>query len=115
MGEDNYQDFLRAIHNPATVHAMCEDYRAGLGVDRAADQADALAGRRIQCKMLLIRADRDDLGELYEDPAGIWRSWANNVDEIVLDCGHHMAEEAPEELTMAIQGFLRAESHAEPG
>ena len=27
-------DFRRAIHDPAVVHAMLEDYRAGLGIDR---------------------------------------------------------------------------------
>jgi len=31
MGEDNFADYQRAIHDPATVTAMCEDYRAGLG------------------------------------------------------------------------------------
>ncbi|MDQ2653302.1 MAG: alpha/beta hydrolase, partial [Chloroflexota bacterium] len=108
MGEENYQDFLSAIHNPATVHAMCEDYRAGLGVDRAADDEDARAGCRLGCPLLFIRAKRDDLGDLYEDPLGIWRLWADNVREVVLDCGHHMAEEAPDELTTALQDFLRA-------
>lgn len=36
MGAEAYEDFRRAVHDPATLHAMCEDYRAGLGVDRAA-------------------------------------------------------------------------------
>jgi len=45
MGEENHADYRRAIHDPATVHAMLEDYRAGLGPDRAADAADGrLAG-----------------------------------------------------------------------
>ncbi|MFN8665458.1 MAG: alpha/beta hydrolase [Thermomicrobiales bacterium] len=106
MGEANYQDFLRAVTNPATVHAMCEDYRAGLGVDRAADDADLQAGRRLACPLLLIRAARDDLGDLYDDPVGIWQTWASPVQEVVLDCGHHMAEEAPGELSQAILAFL---------
>jgi len=106
MGEANYQGFLRAVTNPATVHAMCEDYRAGLGVDRAADDADAQAGRRLACPMLFIRAAGDDLGDLYDDPLGIWQTWADEVREVVLDCGHHMAEEAPDELSQAIQTFL---------
>ncbi|WP_235966473.1 alpha/beta fold hydrolase [Micromonospora rubida] len=37
MGAEAYADYRRAIHDPATVHAMCEDYRAGLGPDRASD------------------------------------------------------------------------------
>lgn len=106
MGEENYLDFLRAIHNPATVHAMCEDYRAGLGVDRAADDADAQAGRRLACPLLFIRATRDDLGDLYDDPAGIWRNWASSVRQVELDSAHHMAEESPDELAAAILDFI---------
>ena len=34
MGEAAWADYHRAIHDPATVRAMCEDYRAGLTVDR---------------------------------------------------------------------------------
>ena len=59
--------------------------------------------------MLFIRADWDDLGNLYEDPVGIWKTWADSVQEAVLDCGHHMAEEAPDELSAAIARFLSTE------
>lgn len=45
MGEDNYQEFRDAIHDPATVLAMLEDYRAGLGVDRRHEEEDRSAGR----------------------------------------------------------------------
>lgn len=45
MGADNYADFSAAIRNPVVVQAMLEDYRAGLGVDRAADDADRAAGK----------------------------------------------------------------------
>lgn len=38
MGAENYADHQQAIRDPATVRAMLEDYRAGLTVDRAADQ-----------------------------------------------------------------------------
>ena len=63
-----------AIHDPATVHAMCEDYRAGLGVDRAADEADRAAGRRIALPGAVRLVERDDMEELYGDPLAIWRS-----------------------------------------
>jgi haloacetate dehalogenase len=49
MGAEAFADFRRAIHDPATVHAMMEDYRAGLGLDRAHDDADRAAGRRVAC------------------------------------------------------------------
>src|SRR3954469_16353323 len=34
MGEEAYADLRRALHDPEVVHAMLEDYRAGLGIDR---------------------------------------------------------------------------------
>jgi haloacetate dehalogenase len=49
MGEEAFADYRRAIHDPETVHAMCEDYRAGLGVDRSHDDADRAACRRVRC------------------------------------------------------------------
>jgi haloacetate dehalogenase len=108
MGSEAYADYRAAIHDPATVHAMCEDYRAGLGIDRANDDADRRAGRRISCPTLFVWALRDDLGYLYGDPAEIWRTWAVDVRERTLDCGHHMSEEAPQELAPLLLELLRA-------
>lgn len=107
MGEEAYEDYRRAIHDPATVHAMCEDYRAGLGPDRAADDADRAAGRRIGCPLLVLWATRDDMEELYGDPVEVWRSWADDVRGHAVEGGHHLAEDAPAELAAALAGFLK--------
>jgi haloacetate dehalogenase len=107
MGAENHADWLRAIHDPDTVRAMIEDYRAGLGVDRAADEADRAAGRRVACPTLVLWSRRDDLEELFGDPRRIWTSWTDDLrGGRVMDSGHHMAEEAPEELADALAGFL---------
>ena len=78
MGEEAFEDYRRAIHDPATVHAMAEDYRAGLGIDRDHDDADRKAGRRISCPVLFLWARRDDMEDLYGDPLAIWRDWADD-------------------------------------
>jgi haloacetate dehalogenase len=106
MGAEAYADFRRAIHDPATVHAMCEDYRAGLGLDRDADDADRRAGRRIACPVLVLWATKDDLEDLYGDPLQVWRDWAPDLRGGTIDSGHHMSEEAPEQLAAALRGFL---------
>jgi haloacetate dehalogenase len=106
LGEENYADYRRAIHDPATVHAMCEDYRAGLGVDRDHDDADLAAGRRIECPVLAIWATKDDLPDLYGDVVGVWRDWADDVRGQPIDSGHHLAEEAPAELAAVLRTFL---------
>jgi haloacetate dehalogenase len=109
MGAENHADYLRAIHDPATVHAMCEDYRAGLGIDREHDEADRRAGRRVACPTLVLWALQDDLEALYGDPLALWRPWAGNVRGGRLDCGHHMAEEAPTVLVDLLHRFLSRE------
>lgn len=106
MGDENHADFRRAIHDPATVHCMLEDYRAGLGVDRLADDADRAAGRRIAAPLLALWSTRDDMEELYGDPVAIWREWAKDVRGVPVESGHHMAEEAPDAVASAIRGFL---------
>jgi haloacetate dehalogenase len=106
MGEENFADFHRAIHDPETVRAMLEDYRAGLGVDRAHDDADQAAGHRVSCPTQVLWGRDDDTVDLYGDVLAVWRSWATDLRGGPIDSGHHMAEEAPEELAAAIGGFL---------
>jgi haloacetate dehalogenase len=106
MGAEAFADYHRAVHDPATVHAMCEDYRAGLGLDRAHDDADRRAGRRLACPLLVLWAARDDLEELYGDVLGVWRNWADDLRGHGLDCGHHLSEEAPGELAAELRAFL---------
>ncbi|MGW2492140.1 alpha/beta fold hydrolase [Streptomyces sp. NPDC001606] len=109
MGTEAYEDYRRAIHDPATVHAMCEDYRAGLGVDREHDDADRQTGRRIGSPLQVLWATRDDMADLYGDVRSVWRDWAG--DRLVggpIVSGHHIAEEAPEALVTALREFWRS-------
>lgn len=110
MGADNHADFRAAIHDPATVRAMLEDYRAGLGVDRAADDADSTQGRRIACPTLVLWSALDDMQELYGDVLAVWRPWVTDLRGAVIDSGHHMAEDAPGQLAQELTAFLLAES-----
>ncbi|MDQ3342558.1 MAG: alpha/beta hydrolase [Actinomycetota bacterium] len=108
MGVDNYADYCRAIHDPATVAAMLEDYRAGVGVDRAADDADRAAGRRITSPTLVVWSTRDDLEQLYGDVLAVWRPWTTDLHGGPIDSGHHMAEDAPDELARQLNAFLQS-------
>jgi haloacetate dehalogenase len=109
MGEEAFAEFADAIRNPDTVRAMLEDYRAGLGVDRAHEEADRVAGRRVTCPVLVLWSRHDDLEDLHGDPREIWRDWAVDLrGRGRIESGHHMAEEAPDELAAALLDFLRS-------
>jgi haloacetate dehalogenase len=89
------------------VRAMLEDYRAGLTIDRAAEEADRAAGRRVTCPTLVLWSSRDDLEELHGDPRKIWAEWTTDLrGGGPIDSSHHMAEDAPEELVSALTPFL---------
>lgn len=106
MGEENWADYLAAIHDPATVLAMCEDYRAGLGPDRAADDADRAAGRTISCPTRVLWTTRDDMEALYGDVLAVWRPWATDLSGGPIESGHHAAEEAPGPLAEQILALV---------
>jgi haloacetate dehalogenase len=96
--------YLRALRDPATIRAICEDYRAGATFDRELDARDRAAGRRISCPVLVLWSAREDLDPL--DPLSIWRAWASDVRGRGLDCGHFIAEEEPLDTIEAFLGFF---------
>ncbi|WP_111768557.1 alpha/beta fold hydrolase [Nakamurella deserti] len=106
MGADNHAEFRAATRDPRVVRAMLEDYRAGLTVDRADEAADRAAGVGVDVPLLVLWSLRDDLAQLYGDPRAVWAGWAADVRGHGIDSGHHMAEEAPEELAAALAGFF---------
>jgi haloacetate dehalogenase len=108
MGPENHADARAALHDPATVHGMVEDYRAGLGIDRDHDAEDRAAGRRVRCPTLVLWSERDDMTDLYGDPIAIWRPWTTAIATGSIPSGHHMAEEAPQPLADALLRFLAA-------
>jgi haloacetate dehalogenase len=108
MGDEAYADLQRALHDPKVVHAMLEDYRAGLRDDREHDEADRAAGRKIACPLLVVELLQDDPDLDYGvELIDIWRTWATDVSGAAIDCGHHVAEEKPDELAALLLGYLR--------
>jgi haloacetate dehalogenase len=110
-GQEAWADVERAINHPPTVHAMCEDYRAGLTVDRANDEGDLAAGRQLACPLLALWAARDGLADLYGDGVlDVWEPWAPRRTGHVVDSGHHLMEDAAAELVRELGGFLPAQA-----
>ncbi|MFB9305117.1 alpha/beta hydrolase [Kibdelosporangium philippinense] len=106
LGPENHADFLAAIRDPATVHAMVEDYRANLGIDRINDEADRAVGKQITCPTMMLWSLRDDMEQLYGDPLEVWKPWCPHIIGHGIDSGHHVAEENPDQLAKDLRAFL---------
>jgi haloacetate dehalogenase len=101
--------YVRALSNPASVHAICEEYRAAATLDREHDAKDRLAGRRIACPVLALWSDRGPLAQWYAEvggPVGVWQAWADDVQGVPVAAGHFFPEEIPEDTAAALSNFF---------
>ncbi len=102
-----FEDYRKAFTNPATIHAMCEDYRAGASIDYRLDEADR-GKKRITCSVMVLWGERGEVGKWY-DVLAVWRDWADDVRGRAIDSGHYLAEEAPEETYAELREFFLTE------
>jgi haloacetate dehalogenase len=99
-------EYLRNNTDPASIHAMCEDYRASASIDLKIDEADIKAGKKIQCPLLVLWAATGSMGKLY-DVLNIWKPEGVNVTGKGLPGNHSLQESAPKETLAELQQFLR--------
>ena len=82
---------------------MCEDYRAAAGIDLVHDAEDS--ERMITCPLLVLWGSRGVVGTLY-DPLHVWSKYATDLRGSPIDAGHFLAEEKPDDVLQALDGFL---------
>ncbi|WP_428680922.1 alpha/beta fold hydrolase [Sphingopyxis sp.] len=96
-------EYRRCYRDPATRHAICEDYRAAASIDLDHDAADS--DRRIEAPLLLLWGAQGTVGELF-DVMESWRSKAVDLRGRALPCGHSPQEEVPGLLLAELDGFF---------
>jgi haloacetate dehalogenase len=70
-------EYIAKFRDPATVHAICEQYRAAATLDHAHDEADR-GVRRITCPTLALWSSTGPVASWYE-PLEVWRGWADDL------------------------------------
>ena len=101
------------LDDPGTVQAICEDYRAGAGVDRDHDDADR-GRRRVECPLLALWSARGALPRFYGDVLDVWRPWARRATGQGLDASHFLVEDQPEQVAVLLSDFLQRSVAAAP-
>lgn len=101
--------YVEALRDPATVHAICEEYRAAASIDIEMERADRHAGTRIACPLLVLWAKGGGLDTWYEQvggPLGIWGRWADDARGRAIAGGHFFAEENPAQTIDELSRFF---------
>lgn len=102
---DSVLDVYRAqLRDPQILQAICEDYRAGAGLDRAHDEADR--GRPIQCPVLALWGTRGALERFYGHVLECWRDWAVDLRGRGIDASHFLVEDEPELVARELALFF---------
>ncbi|HEX4408004.1 MAG TPA: alpha/beta hydrolase [Xanthobacteraceae bacterium] len=102
------EEYKRHMRNPATVHAMCEDYRATAGIDLEMDTKDFDAGKRVTCPSLILWGATGSVGRnSVPGPAEIWKRYATDIRRAhAVASGHYLSEEAPDETCRELREFF---------
>jgi len=95
--------YRQSWRDPACIHAMCNDYRAALGIDFTHDEADKT--KSLDCPALVLYGDSGVMARQYDVPA-TWAPRLTNMRAAAMPGGHFFPDLAPKETTKALLDFL---------
>jgi len=95
-------EYIRCC-NAENIHAVCEDYRAAVGIDLTHDEVDLAT--KIAMPMLVLWGEKSHVNRSYK-PIEAWKERAGDVRGKMLPCGHYPAEQVPEETLAELLAFF---------
>lgn len=100
-----WQQYLACLQDPACLHAMCEDYRASVGIDLAHDHTDRTEGQQLKIPLRVLWGQHGMIQKCF-DPIADWKAVATDVSGRALDGGHYLPEECAGEVAQEIEQFF---------
>jgi haloacetate dehalogenase len=105
FSEETLKEYARCC-TPENIHAVCEDYRAGITIDFEMDRADFEAKRRIACPSAIYWGEQSHT-EKFFDPRTAWPQYCANIVRLQpLPCGHYPAEQVPDLVSEELNAFF---------
>lgn len=100
------EDYLECVKNPATISAICEDYRAAATIDLIDDKFSRKNNIKLQMPVKVLWGSKGKIEKWYK-PLSIWQNYCSQeVKGNAINSGHYLAEENPEEILENINNFL---------
>ena len=95
--------YRAAFGDEEALRAMCEDYRAGAGIDLEHDTADL--DRRIACPLLVLYGGDGVIAQCF-DVAALWRDRAGARTVRAMPGGHFFVDDHPGATAEALADFF---------
>ncbi|OTP76143.1 alpha/beta fold hydrolase [Caballeronia sordidicola] len=99
-----FAEYFRCYAHPDCIHAVCEDYRATVTIDR--EHVTSFNGKATP-PLLALWGGKGTVGQTF-DVLALWRNEVENVTGFALPSGHLIPEEVPGPLLDALNGYLVA-------
>lgn len=103
-----FEEYVKALSDPDTVHAMCQDYRAAATLDMEEQRKDITDGKQIQCPLKVLWGKHGVVEKCF-DALAEWRKVTDqkvSVDGHAVESGHYIPEQAPEDVISTIREFF---------
>ncbi|SPJ70998.1 related to haloacetate dehalogenase H-1 [Fusarium torulosum] len=104
-----FELYAKNLEDPATVHAMCNDYRAGATLDLDEAREDLKNGRKIRSPLLVLWGKHGVIEKCF-DAVQEWKDVTEDgvsVEGRSVESGHYIPEQNPDEVVSAILQFLK--------
>jgi pimeloyl-ACP methyl ester carboxylesterase len=104
-----FELYAKNLEDPATVHAMCNDYRAGATLDLDEAREDLKNGRKIRSPLLVLWGKHGVIEKCF-DAIQEWKDVTEDgvsVEGRSVESGHYIPEQNPDEVVSAILQFLK--------
>lgn len=108
FAEACFQEYVKGLGDPDTVHAMCQDYRAAATLDLEEQKEDMAKGRHIEAPLKVLWGKHGVVEKCFHALAE-WRKVTYegiSVDGHAVDSGHYIPEEVPDIMVSEIRGFF---------
>ncbi|KAJ4264281.1 hypothetical protein NW762_005477 [Fusarium torreyae] len=105
---ENFDIYAKNLEDPATVHGMCNDYRASATLDLDEAREDLKNGRKIRSPLLVLWGKHGVIEKCFDAV----KEWEEVTEAGVpvkghsVDSGHYIPEQTPDEVVSAILEFL---------
>jgi len=105
FSQRTFNEYARCC-TPENIHSVCEDYRAGVGIDMELDTTDFESGRLVDCPVAIFWG-KDSHTEKFFDPKKVWPKYCSKIMKMqTLNCGHYPAEQNPDEVFSELYEFF---------